>query len=95
MDKTKKILLIMTIVFGLSTVALAVSTGVLKSSEKNNVNELEAHYQQAYFELLQQTNDMEVKLSKFLVSASNRTQQEILYDVWTEFLCDAHFTECS
>lgn len=82
MDKTKKILLIMTIVFGLSTVALAVSTGVLKSSEKNNVNELEAHYQQAYFELLQQTNDMEVKLSKFLVSASNRTQQEILYDVW-------------
>ena len=72
----------MTIVFGLSTVALAVSTGVLKSSEKNNVNELEAHYQQAYFELLQQTNDMEVKLSKFLVSASNRTQQEILYDVW-------------
>lgn len=82
MEKGKKILLILTIVFGLATVALAVSTGVLKSVEKNGQNELEAHYRQAYFELLQQTNDMEVKLSKLLVSTSNRTQQQILFDVW-------------
>lgn len=82
MDKGKKVFLVLMIVFAAASVALGAWTWVLyrDSSQKND--ELEARYQHAYFELLQQTNDMEIKLRKLLVSTSDAAQTKLLYDVW-------------
>ena len=78
------------IIIAFLVTALLLSAGVItlgvllgKSYKKNDTAnaQLEAHYQQAYYTLLDETNDMEIKLNKTLMSSSSKTKLEYLRDV--------------
>ncbi|MEG1613606.1 MAG: germination protein YpeB [Clostridia bacterium] len=80
--KGKKVLLVLMIVFAVTTVGLSIWLGLSTKNNKESQAMLENHYQQAYFVLLDETNDMEIKLAKILVTTSHTTRQELLYEVW-------------
>ena len=76
------------IALGISVAVLAagvITLGVLfgKSSKdaKNSRAMLEAHYQQAYYTLLDETDDMEIKFAKLSVANGKSTRLELLGDV--------------
>ena len=76
------------IALGISVAVLAagvITLGVLfgKSSKdaKNSRAMLEAHYQQAYYTLLDETDDMEIKFAKLSVASGKSTRLELLGDV--------------
>ena len=87
------------IIIAFLVTALLLSAGVItlgvllgKSYKKNDTAnaQLEAHYQQAYYTLLDETNDMEIKLNKTLMSSSSKTKLEYLRDVMKGAEVSAH-----
>lgn len=77
-----KVILVLMIVFALSTVGLSVWLGFSVSKNSSSQTLLENQYQKAYYVLLDETSDMEVKISKLVTSSSSNTQREMLYSVW-------------
>ncbi len=77
-----KVILILMIVFALSTIGLSIWLGFAVSRNGNNQTLLENQYQKAYYVLLDETSDMEIKISKLVASSSSNTQREMLYSVW-------------
>lgn len=78
------------IIIAFITVTLLLSAGVItlgvllgKSYDKNGEAnaQLEAHYQQAYYTLLDEANDMEIKLNKTLITSGTKTKSEFLRGV--------------
>lgn len=80
--KSKKILLTLMIVFAITTIGLSVWLGIAYHNNQATQAQLENHYQQSYFVLLDETNDMEIKMAKLLMTSSPKTQQDMLYDIW-------------
>src|SRR5574344_1322945 len=80
--KGVKVILILMIVFALSTIGLSIWLGFAVSRNGNNQTLLENQYQKAYYVLLDETSDMEIKISKLVASSSSNTQREMLYSVW-------------
>lgn len=67
-------------IVGLS-VALYFSQQTIQS-QAQYLNVMEAQYNRAYYDLLDSTNDLEVKLKKLSVAGTAEKQQSILYEVW-------------
>jgi germination protein YpeB len=67
-------------IVGLS-VALYFSQQTVQS-QAQYLNVMEAQYNRAYYDLLDSTNDLEVKLKKLSVAGTAEKQQSILYEVW-------------
>lgn len=82
MDKRTKTFLILMIVFAVTTAGLGVWAGLATAKNDRYNTELELGYQQTYFELLSQVNDMEVRVAKLGVTASEAAQKQLLYEVW-------------
>lgn len=84
MKKTKIAIIVLsvfTVLLAASTITLGVLFGRGQKINETNKNLLEAHYQQAYYTLIDETNDMEVKLAKLNIATGKTTQIVLLSDI--------------
>lgn len=84
MKKTKIAIIVLSVFTALlaaSTITLGVLYGRGQKTNEINKNLLEAHYQQAYYTLIDETNDMEIKLAKLNVATGKTTQIILLSDI--------------
>lgn len=61
-------------------ITLGVLFGKEKKARAETENVLEAHYQQSYYTLLDETNDLEIKFAKLTVAKGKSTRLELLSD---------------
>ncbi len=69
------------IVFGVIVLALTLSIGILASERNKAYSRLEAVYEKSYYDLVQDVNDIEIKLDKLSVSSSASYQRELLSEI--------------
>ena len=85
MKKGKKIFsIIMTVVAIASIITLGVTLWVTESNRQKTQKRLNAVYEKSYYEVLDETSDIEVKLSKFSVLTGNELRGQLLSDVWRQ-----------
>lgn len=85
MERIKKqrvIIWITAFVFVLTVTGLSVWIAAERKKNQSYGSTLEGRYQQAYYELITQTNDMEIKMAKLAVSQSSDTRRRLLYEIW-------------
>lgn len=68
-------------VLGMSTVGLAVATGITANQAEDYGNRLEAVYQKSFYDLVDNVNNAEINLSKALASNTNSYQKKMLAQV--------------
>lgn len=74
-------LAIATGVLGASTIGLAISTGITADKAEDYGNRLEAVYQKSFYDLVDNVNNAEIKLSKVLASSTSSFQKKMLTEV--------------
>lgn len=82
--KNKKIIIafsIITVLLSIGVITLGVLFGQSRDKGEESMAMLENHYQQAYYTLLEETNNMEIKFAKLTMTTSKKTQSELLRDV--------------
>ena len=76
--------IIMTIVAIASIIALGVTLWVTESNRRKTQSRLNSVYEKSYYEVLDETSDIEVKLSKINVLSGNELKRQLLADVWRQ-----------
>ena len=76
-------------IIAVSVIMVAMAAGVItlgvlfgreKKARAETENVLEAHYQQSYYTLLDETNDLEIKFAKLTVARGKTTRLSLLSD---------------
>ena len=76
-------------IIAVSVIIVAMAAGVItlgvlfgreKKARAETENVLEAHYQQSYYTLLDETNDLEIKFAKLTVARGKTTRLSLLSD---------------
>ena len=85
MKKSKKVFsIVMTVVAIASIITLGITLWVTELNRRKTQTKLNAVYEKSYYEVLDETSDIEVKLSKFSVLNGNELRCQLLSDVWRQ-----------
>lgn len=71
---------VLMVLLSAGVITLGVLFGKEKDARKSTENILEAHYQQSYYTLLDETNDLEIKFAKLTVAKGKATRLSLLSD---------------
>lgn len=93
MTKTKKIIIVVSIIALLIVASLSTALGIFVTKNNNNQTNLNAIYEKSFHETLDSLNDIELRLSKVKVLTGTTLRQQLLNDVWRE--CDIASTNLS